>query len=229
MQDGGKKKRASALAISFPNWYTERKRGVSRLKVLLCDCIGLTEGDLSAFFGALPPGRRAYAARYKKTVDRATAAVGFLLVSRLIREVDPTLAGIDWEIGERGKPYLPGNPYHFSLSHSDGLCAAVVSSDPIGLDVERIRPLRPALLPRFCTPEEIALCANDPDSAVKIWTRREARAKENGRGIGQKLASLSDAGVTSLRHSIGGRDFWLSYTAGEPAEIVAVKPEELLG
>ena len=205
-----------------------KEKGVARVKVILSDCKDVTESDLSAFFDALPPGRRAYAARYKNPVDRATAAVGFLLVSRLIREVDPTLAGLDWEIGEHGKPYLPGKPRHFSLAHSDGLCAAIVSENPIGLDVERIRPLRPALLPRFCTPEEIARCERDPDLAVKIWTRREARAKENGRGIGQKLASLSDAGVTSLRLSLGGRDFWLSYPADEPAETVAVKPEELL-
>ena len=198
------------------------------MKVYLCDCKDVTEDDLSALFDALPPGRRAYAARYKKTVDRATAAVGFLLVSRLIREVDPALSGVDWEIGEHGKPYLPGNPRHFSLSHSDGLCAAVVSNGPIGLDVERIRPLRAALLPRFCTPEEIGRCENDPDLAVKIWTRREAKAKENGRGIGQKLVSLSDSGATSLRLSLGGRDFWLSYTASEPIKTVAFKPDDLL-
>ncbi len=198
------------------------------MKVLLADCLGVTESDLFAIFGALPPGRRAYAARYKKTVDRATAAVGSLLVSRLIREVNPALAGADWTIGEHGKPYLPGAPFHFSLSHADGLCAAALSSDPIGLDVERIRPLRPALLPRFCTPEEIERVAHDPDLAVKIWTRREARAKQNGRGIGQKLTSLSSEGIASVRISAEGRDFWLSCTADEPLETVAFTPQELL-
>ena len=198
------------------------------MKVLLADCLGVTESDLFAFFAALPPGRRAYAARYKKTVDRATAAVGFLLVSRLIREVDPALACADWAIGEHGKPYLPGAPFYFSLSHADGLCAAALSSDPIGLDVERIRPLRPALLPRFCTSEEIALCKTDPDLAVKIWTRREARAKQNGRGIGQKLTALSSEGISSVRFAVGGRNFWLSCTAHEPLETVTVNLKELL-
>ena len=198
------------------------------MKVLLADCLGVTESDLFAFFAALPPGRRAYAARYKKTVDRATAAVGSLLVSRLIREVDPALAGADWAIGERGKPDLPGATFHFSLSHADGLCAAALSSDPIGLDVERIRPLRPALLPRFCTSEEIALCKTDPDLAVKIWTRREARAKQNGRGIGQKLTLLPTEGISSVRFAVGGRDFWLSCTAEGPLEPVAVNLKELL-
>ncbi len=198
------------------------------MKVYLCDCAKLTERDLFAFFAALPPGRRAYAARYRHAVDRATAAVGFLLVSRMIRDRDPDFSPSDWTIGEHGKPFLPDAPVAFSLSHADGLCAAVLSDRPIGLDVERIRPLRPAMLPRFCTPDEIALCENDPDLAVKIWTQREAKAKENGRGIGQKLTSLPTEGVTSHRLKIGGRDFFLSYTANDPPEIVTLKPEELL-
>ena len=199
------------------------------MKVYLCDCARLTESDLPAYFDALPPGRRAYAARYRRTSDRATAAIGFLLVARLIQDRDPRFPPSDWAIGEHGKPYVPGAPFAFSLSHADGLCAAVLSDEPIGLDVERIRPLRPALLPRFCTPEEISLCENDPDLAVKIWTQREAKAKENGRGIGQKLTSLPIDGVTSLRLKVGERDFFLSCTANEPLEIVTFKPEELLG
>lgn len=198
------------------------------MKLYLSDCSGLCDADLPRFFAALPPGRRAYAARYKKTIDRAAAAVGFLLVSRLIREIDPALSRADWEIGEHGKPYLPGAPFHFSLSHSDGLCAAVLSPAPIGLDVERIRPLRPALLPRFLSPEEIARAEHDPDLPVRLWTAREARAKENGRGIGQKLVSLPCDGVTSLRVESGGRAFFLSYTSNEPPAPETFAPDELL-
>ncbi len=198
------------------------------MKVYLCDCARLTERDLPAYLDALPPGRRAYAVRYRLAPDRATAAVGFLLVAKMIRDRDPHFPLSDWAIGEHGKPFIPGAPFAFSLSHADGLCAAVLSGSVIGLDVERIRPLRPALLPRFCTPDEIALCDGDPDLAVKIWTQREARAKENGRGIGQKLISLPTEGVTSRRVTVGGRDFFLSYTANEPPEIVTFAPEELL-
>ena len=198
------------------------------MKVYLCDTAKWTDGDAARLFCALPAGRRAYAERYKDPTDRISSAVGFLLVARALREKDPGYTPADWAIGEHGKPYLPGSDLRFSLSHADGLCAAVLSKGPIGLDVERIRPLRRALLPRFCTPDEIALCEKDPDLAVKIWTRREARAKENGRGIGQKLTDLSEGGVTSLRVTRGERAFWLSYTADEPAEILWIQPEELL-
>ena len=199
------------------------------MKIYLSDCSDLFENDLPRFLFALPPGRRAYAARFKRTVDRAAAAVGFLLVSKALRDAIPGFTPSDWAIGEHGKPYLSGSDLHFSLSHADGLCAAAISDRPIGLDVERIRPLRPALLPRFCTPDEISLCEGDPELAVKIWTAREARAKENGRGIGQKLTALPTDGVTSLRIESGGRAFYLSCTSSEAPETVRFSPDELLG
>ena len=198
------------------------------MKVYLADCSALSEGDLSPWLDRLPPGRRAYAERYRKAVDRACAAVGFLLVSRALKEIDPGFVPGDWTVGERGKPTLEGSPLRFSLSHADGLCAAVASRAPIGLDVERIRPLRAALLPRFCTREEIERVGRDPDLAVALWTKREARAKENGRGIGQDLVLLPTEGVTTVTVTAGGRAFALSYTADEPAETVWLKPEELL-
>ena len=199
------------------------------MKIYLSDCAGFTEQDLARFFAALPAGRRAYAERCKKTVDRASAAVGFLLVVHALRDADPGFSVTDWTLGEYGKPSIPGSPLHFSLSHADGLCAAAVSDKPIGLDVELVRPLRPALLPRFCTPEEIERCGRDPDLAVELWTRREARAKENGRGIGQNLVALPNEGVTSIKLTAHGRSFRLSYTSEEPPETVTFPPEELLG
>ena len=110
------------------------------MKIYLSDCSDLLENDLPRFLFALPPGRRAYAARFKRTVDRAAAAVGFLLVSRLIREVDPALSLSDWVIGEHGKPSVPGAPFHFSLSHSDGLCGSVRSAPPCSRG--SVRPTR---------------------------------------------------------------------------------------
>ena len=198
------------------------------MKVYLADVSALSEGDLPPVFDRLPPGRRAYAERYRNPLDRAAAAVGFLLVAYALREIDPAFLPGEWTVGERGKPSLPGSDLHFSLSHADGLCAAVAARGPIGLDVERIRPLRAALLPRFCTPEEIERVGRDPDLAVALWTKREARAKENGRGIGQDLVSLPTEGVTTVGVTAGGRAFALSYTSEEPAETVWLMPEELL-
>ena len=198
------------------------------MKVYLSDCANTTGDERNRLLDALPPFRRAYAGRYKNPVAQTSAAVGFLLVAKMLRDADPDCSPSDWAIGEHGKPYLPGSDLHFSLSHADGLCAAVLSNHPIGLDVERIRPLRRALLPRFCDPDEIELCEGDPDLAVKIWTMREARAKENGRGIGQKLTALPTVGVTSLRLESGLKAFWLSYTSVEPAELLWLEPMKLL-
>ena len=45
-----------------------------------------------------------------------------------------------------GRPSCPVLPLSFSLSHSGGYAACAVSARPVGVDLEEIRPLRPALL-----------------------------------------------------------------------------------
>ena len=38
----------------------------------------------------------------------------------------------------RGKPYFPGSPWHFSISHTRGHAFCVLSRSPVGLDAESL-------------------------------------------------------------------------------------------
>ena len=61
---------------------------------------------------------------------------------------------------------------HFSLSHTPGGVLAGLSAAPIGVDLERTRPVHPRLLARTgCTGAEDFMAS---------WVRREARAKRLG-------------------------------------------------
>ncbi len=50
---------------------------------------------------------------------------------------------LEFAVHERGKPYLAADPtLHFNLAHSHDLAlVAVTRACPIGVDVERLRPL----------------------------------------------------------------------------------------
>jgi phosphopantetheinyl transferase len=76
-----------------------------------------------------------------------------------------TAAAIELEVTEGGKPRLRGGGLEFNLSHSGGLALVAVAGCEVGVDVERIRPKRPA-------PFYVA------------WTRHEARLKCLGTGFG---------------------------------------------
>jgi len=109
-----------------------------------------------------------------------------------------SLAG-DREIlyGEHGKPMLPGGP-SFSLSHAGNLAVLAVSESPVGVDVEKPRPIRKAVAQKYFQGAEQAWLETDPQSRFFfLWTRKEAVLKCCGRGL-----SLHPAGFSVLPDAV---------------------------
>lgn len=82
-----------------------------------------------------------------------------------------------------GKPYFPEYPgVHFNISHTGGAVLVGVSDQPVGVDIERIRPVSQRSMQRLAgvaTEEEF----------FQNWVRREARAKRGGNGVGTMMRS----------------------------------------
>lgn len=76
------------------------------------------------------------------------------------------------------KPYFAGNALYFSLSHTPGAVAVGLSDSEIGLDLQTIRPISPAVMKRFPGSTE-----SDPRICTRIWTEYEAYGKYLGCGI----------------------------------------------
>jgi 4'-phosphopantetheinyl transferase len=102
---------------------------------------------------------------------------------------------------ERGRPYLAGAPFAFSLSHAPGVALIGISTDGvIGVDIERPRAVRidPARRARIraagssITPA--ALSGDEDTSFLQAWVRLEALAKAEGCGIGRLLTRLGIMG-----------------------------------
>ncbi len=87
----------------------------------------------------------------------------------------------DMAYSERGKPYFPTYPgVHFSLSHSYGCILVGVHDRPLGVDIERFRPVRAERLRRV-------LGAETEEDFWRRWTEYESRCKRRGIGAaGQK-------------------------------------------
>lgn len=85
-----------------------------------------------------------------------------------------------------GKPYFAGNPVYFSLSHTAGAVLCVLCSQPIGADIERLRPYSDRLVHRVLSPEEHRFwqaSANKELTFFCLWTRKEAYLKWTGEGL----------------------------------------------
>lgn len=93
---------------------------------------------------------------------------------------------------EYGKPFLAGGPY-FSISHCRHAIAVAIDSQPIGIDVESVRPLRQELVVKTMNSSEQALIAasEHPNRTfTALWTQKEALLKMRGTGIISDLRSV---------------------------------------
>ncbi|MFD7707406.1 4'-phosphopantetheinyl transferase family protein [Streptomyces sp. NPDC059786] len=101
--------------------------------------------------------------------------------------------------GSFGKPYVSGHPgLRVSLAHTAGLSLVAVGRDgPVGVDVERLAPLRdPAGLRRqILTGTEAAHWPEEPEDAphsalFTYWTCKEAVLKAMGSGLAGDLRAV---------------------------------------
>lgn len=75
-----------------------------------------------------------------------------------------------------GKPYVKGNPVHFSLSHSGDRGIIALSSSPVGIDLEIFKhKSRQSVYSRF-TERERGEISGEKDF-LRHWTAREAYIK----------------------------------------------------
>jgi 4'-phosphopantetheinyl transferase len=95
----------------------------------------------------------------------------------------------------RGKPQVAGHSLQVSLSRSGRVALLAVSPDPVGADLELIRPragLADLVAARFAAGEAACFasgCAGSPTrSFYRHWVAKEAYLKATGRG----LAALRD-------------------------------------
>ncbi len=120
--------------------------------------------------------------------------------SILARCMDTDPRAIRFEYSTHGKPSLEGaQEWHFNVSHSGSLLVcAMTAAAPVGVDVERVRPMpdAAAVAKRFFSAAEAQRVLSAPPESVaalffEIWTRKEAFLKANGTGLSRGLHSFT--------------------------------------
>ena len=88
---------------------------------------------------------------------------------------------------DTGKPLVEGA--YFNVSHSGDMVGCAVSHRPVGLDIERVRPVSQRL--RHALPQ-----STDSDEAFfRLWTKREALLKCCGESVARwRAEELSEDG-----------------------------------
>lgn len=106
----------------------------------------------------------------------------------------------EYHLNENGKPI--SDHIFFNVSHSECLVALVLDSTPIGIDIEKIRPVD-AKLSDYVTDVEEKKYVHDDESFFEIWTNKEALTKCVGTGIKGKVNTIPGLPINNYRQYMG--------------------------
>lgn len=97
---------------------------------------------------------------------------------------------------EQGKPFSPAlKGFSFNLSHSGEWAVIACGNRPLGVDIQRMRPVSPDLYLRFFTKEECEYIqsqskTNRTAAFFKLWTLKESYLKATGLGLALSLSAF---------------------------------------
>jgi 4'-phosphopantetheinyl transferase len=113
--------------------------------------------DWEAALPLLSEQRREQTLKFKHLLGRKTCAAAYLLLCEALRKEYGITEKPIFEYGKHGKPFIIGySDIHFNISHCREAVLCVVSSRPVGVDVESIRSYKDSLVNYTMNPQEIA-------------------------------------------------------------------------
>ena len=107
--------------------------------------------------------------------------------------------------GKSGEPLSCGG-VHWSISHKTNFVAGIVSLEPAGIDIERVKPVTQGVFEKIVTLEEVACFGNCDylDLFFRVFTAKEALLKLRGVGLaglsGVKVVGAPEANLTLVQY-----------------------------
>lgn len=143
----------------------------------------LTVEEETAMLALLPPERRERLDRLRQTEKRREPLCAYLILCRALWETQHWRQLPQIRTTSLGKPYFPDFPdVHFNLSHTAGAVLVALSDQPVGADIERIRPVSQRAMRRLAD-------VDTERDFFRSWVHREALAKRSGAGVGTMLGT----------------------------------------
>jgi 4'-phosphopantetheinyl transferase len=188
----------------------------------------LVRSDALNAAGILTPDEQARGARFHFEVDRRLYLASHVALRLLLaRYTGCAPDALPIAVEANGRPFLTGvlSRLHFNLSHSGEMAlAAFALSDPVGVDVERVRKLPDAIeiAERYFAAgerEAIRRAPAERRSAVfaVIWTRKEAILKALGLGLHAPLDSFETGAPDGAACVTGEATEWRGWTVTDLA------------
>jgi len=158
----------------------------------------ISEDEYFRALSLMSDERKLSVAKKKNQSDRNLSIAGEMLARECIAEITKQPEEkITFLRGEHGKPYVTSPDTHFNVSHSEEYAVCAAGANPIGIDVEKIRPVNTHIAKKCCTEKEANYVfekENDDSETyrrlISIWTLKEAYFKCIGIGISTDLKTV---------------------------------------
>jgi len=179
-----------------------------RLLYINIDPEKIDPDTLNGWLAQLPARKCEQIGKHRHHANRVQSAAGWRLVEQAMQQLgfnDFSLEAVDFN-----SPHKSGSafPADFNISHSGHLvCAAALAGGRIGIDVERIRPLKSNVMRKYLNPEQFRQCEDDPDRFFDFWTRKEAVVKAHGQ---EGIARLREVELQDSKAEFAGKTWYLT-------------------
>lgn len=176
----------------------------------------LTPAEETAILPILPPTRRARLLKMQSAEKRREPLCAYTLLLSLVNDFCGWQTLPEIALTPSGKPYFPQHPtVHFNLSHTGGAVLAGISDRPIGVDIQRVRPVDKGMLERYAP-------SGTEEEFFRNWVRWEAQGKRTGEGIITRLHAADALQDSSFYYPL---ETFPGYAAGVACETT---PESLV-
>lgn len=146
----------------------------------------------------IPDERQESIKKFAKSDDaKRVLLADVLIISVIASELKVRRKTIEFTSNKYGKPFLKGNSrLHFNVSHSGDWVVCVIDDEPVGIDIEKIRPIEFESLEQFFSDEEYKmLIAKNPEKRqlffFDLWTLKESYIKAVGKGLSIPVKSVT--------------------------------------
>lgn len=165
----------------------------------------LTDRETEALLELMPAWRRERLERVRDRARWREPLCAYAILRRALWERWRWRDLPEMTVSSMGKPGFPGYPeVQFNLSHTGGAVVIALADQPVGVDIEHIRPVSERAMRRLADTEHVT-------DFFRSWVRREARAKRSGNGVGTMLESETPMQPGELFYYI---DTFPGYVAG---------------
>lgn len=138
----------------------------------------LTDEETDTFLRIMPDERRERLMRMPKDELRQEPLCAYAVLYLTTRTIYGWNKLPKLRYSKYGKPEFDGYPdVQFNISHTRGAILVGLHDKPIGVDIERIRPVSERTMERIAG-------TTSRQEFFESWVRREARSKWSGAGLG---------------------------------------------